>query len=219
MIRNRQREDAEVDEAKRKLVPRLVVAVLALVVGLTGAVSASPGSGASGVVLAQGRMPGRLKIKTREASDVVVQQVTLQPGGFTGWHTHPGVVLAVVNAGTLTRYLADCHLQDLQNRRCVHRDGRCSHGAQRGPVRTGRAVRHLYRPGWQPAADRGRPSPLRCIPWSGGLLRGTGVRLPERGPPRGGAEQERLPRGAAPNVRPGIAVWTPQHPLPEESYR
>ena len=96
MIRNRQREDAEVDEAERKLVPRLVVAVLALVVGLTGAVSASPGSGASGVVLAQGRMPGRLKIKTREASDVVVQQVTLQPGGFTGWHTHPGVVLVVV---------------------------------------------------------------------------------------------------------------------------
>ena len=45
MIRNRQREDAEVDEAKRKLVPRLVVAVLALVVGLTGAVvldSAAP---------------------------------------------------------------------------------------------------------------------------------------------------------------------------------
>ena len=108
MIRNSQREDAEVDEAKRKLVPRLVVAVLALVVGLTGAVSASPGSGATGVVLAQGRMPGRLKIKTREASDVVVQQVTLQPGGFTGWHTHPGVVLAVVKAGTLTRYLADC---------------------------------------------------------------------------------------------------------------
>jgi hypothetical protein len=108
MTRNRQREDAEVDEAKRKLVPRLVVAVLALVVGLTGAVSARPGSGASGVVLAQGRMPGRLKIKTRDASDVVVQQVTLQPGGFTGWHTHPGVVLAVVKAGTLTRYVADC---------------------------------------------------------------------------------------------------------------
>src|SRR5437879_9618155 len=57
-------------------------------------------------------------------------------------------------------------------------------------------------PGWQPAADRGRPSPLRCIPWSGGLLRGTGVRLPERGAGSGGAEQERLPRGAAPNVRP-----------------
>src|SRR2546423_15082308 len=81
MIRNRRREDAEVDEAQRKLVPRLVVAVLALVVGLTGAVSASPGSGASGGVLAQGRMPGRLKIKTRDASDVVVQQGALQPGG------------------------------------------------------------------------------------------------------------------------------------------
>src|SRR5260370_10113585 len=105
MTRNRQREDAELDEAQRKLVPRLVVAVLALVVGLTGAVSASPGSGASGVVLAQGRMPGRLKIKTRDASDVVVQQVTLQPGGVTGCHTHPRVAPAVVKAGPPPRYV------------------------------------------------------------------------------------------------------------------
>jgi quercetin dioxygenase-like cupin family protein len=31
----------------------------------------------------------RLKIKS-EASDVVVQQITVAPGGHTGWHSHHG---------------------------------------------------------------------------------------------------------------------------------
>jgi quercetin dioxygenase-like cupin family protein len=50
----------------------------------------------------------RLHSSPSDASDVVVQQVTIQPGGRTGWHTHAGKALAVVKAGTLTRYTADC---------------------------------------------------------------------------------------------------------------
>jgi quercetin dioxygenase-like cupin family protein len=59
-------------------------------------------------VLGQGTAPEKLAITTAGASDVVVQQVTIQSGGRTGWHTHAGKVLAVVKAGTLTRYTADC---------------------------------------------------------------------------------------------------------------
>jgi quercetin dioxygenase-like cupin family protein len=59
-------------------------------------------------VLGQGTATEKLAITTAGASDVVVQQVTIQPGGRTGWHTHAGKVLAVVTAGTLTRYTADC---------------------------------------------------------------------------------------------------------------
>jgi quercetin dioxygenase-like cupin family protein len=59
-------------------------------------------------VLGQGIATEKLAITTAGASDVVVQQVTIQPGGRTGWHTHAGKVLAVVKAGTLTRYTADC---------------------------------------------------------------------------------------------------------------
>jgi quercetin dioxygenase-like cupin family protein len=40
--------------------------------------------------------------------DVSVSTLTLAPGGTTGWHRHPGVVLIAVSAGTGTHYSADC---------------------------------------------------------------------------------------------------------------
>ena len=33
------------------------------------------------------------------ACDIVFQVLTIQPGGFTGWHTHPGPTLVAVAAG------------------------------------------------------------------------------------------------------------------------
>lgn len=39
-----------------------------------------------------------------DAADTIVQQATVQPGGFTGWHSHPGPAVAVVQQGTLTYY-------------------------------------------------------------------------------------------------------------------
>jgi quercetin dioxygenase-like cupin family protein len=39
-------------------------------------------------------------------SDVYIFQNTWQPGGNTGWHTHPGPSLITVTAGTLTVYEA-----------------------------------------------------------------------------------------------------------------
>lgn len=38
--------------------------------------------------------------------DVVVQSLVLQPGGTTGWHSHPGVLTVAVKAGSVTRYEA-----------------------------------------------------------------------------------------------------------------
>jgi hypothetical protein len=43
--------------------------------------------------------------------DVIVQTITYQPGGSSGWHHHPGVVVAVVKSGQITRYKADCSKQ------------------------------------------------------------------------------------------------------------
>lgn len=40
--------------------------------------------------------------------DLIQQRLTIQPGGFSGWHSHPGLVIVIVTAGTLTRYEADC---------------------------------------------------------------------------------------------------------------
>jgi hypothetical protein len=40
--------------------------------------------------------------------DIVHQKVTYAPGGFSGWHSHPGVVLVVITSGSVTRYATDC---------------------------------------------------------------------------------------------------------------
>ena len=45
--------------------------------------------------------------KTKGLSDVYVQNNVWQPGGHTGWHTHPGHSLIIVTAGTVTTYEGD----------------------------------------------------------------------------------------------------------------
>jgi quercetin dioxygenase-like cupin family protein len=50
-------------------------------------------------------------LKTTGPSDLYVQNNVWQPGGSTGWHTHPGHSLIIVAAGTVTEYEAsdlDC---------------------------------------------------------------------------------------------------------------
>ncbi|MGH8885697.1 MAG: cupin domain-containing protein [Egibacteraceae bacterium] len=85
--------------------------IVVAVAGLTGTAGANPGAGTQSVVQAKGALPEPFTIQTKGASEVIFQQVIIQPGGFTGWHTHPGKVLAVVKSGTFTRYLADCTSQ------------------------------------------------------------------------------------------------------------
>ncbi|GAA6525005.1 cupin domain-containing protein [Intrasporangium sp. DVR] len=69
--------------------------------------SATPGSGVSGTVVARGTAVEKVKTRGNAPYDVVVQNLTIAPGGHTGWHTHPGIAVAVVKAGTLTIYESD----------------------------------------------------------------------------------------------------------------
>jgi hypothetical protein len=46
-------------------------------------------------------------IRTKGLSDLYVQQNTWQPGGSTGWHTHPGPSLVIVTQGSITEYDGD----------------------------------------------------------------------------------------------------------------
>ncbi|HKW32573.1 MAG TPA: hypothetical protein VJN92_06185 [Candidatus Acidoferrum sp.] len=55
--------------------------------------------------------PGNVWIslqKTKGTSDLYVQSNTWQPGGSTGWHTHPGHSLIIITSGTVTEYEDDC---------------------------------------------------------------------------------------------------------------
>lgn len=79
---------------------------------------ATPGSGVlAAPVLARGTLEAdqhhhhnrghTIKIRLHRPSDVAVQQVTIAPGGSTGWHSHPGPAVVIVKSGSFTLYDAD----------------------------------------------------------------------------------------------------------------
>ena len=49
----------------------------------------------------------KVRSHSNQPYDVVVQQITIAPGGHTGWHTHPGNAVAAIKSGTLTIYDGD----------------------------------------------------------------------------------------------------------------
>jgi len=46
-------------------------------------------------------------VEARPALDVAVQTITFQPGGHSGWHSHPGPVFISVVSGEMTFYESD----------------------------------------------------------------------------------------------------------------
>ena len=69
-----------------------------LTLGLAGVVTvvtvtpsaATPPSQLTNVVLAHGTDTSHGKVKIRFGTDVVMSQITVSPGGSSGWHSHPG---------------------------------------------------------------------------------------------------------------------------------
>jgi cupin domain len=48
-----------------------------------------------------------MEIKSKPAFDIAVQTITFDPGGQSGWHSHPGPVFIQVVSGTMTFYESD----------------------------------------------------------------------------------------------------------------
>ena len=47
------------------------------------------------------------EIETSGPTDVYISQVTIVPGGHSGWHSHPGPSIVTIISGTATFYHAD----------------------------------------------------------------------------------------------------------------
>jgi quercetin dioxygenase-like cupin family protein len=60
---------------------------------------ATPQENADAVIISQATVDG---------IDYITREITIQPGGSTGWHYHDGRVFGVVREGTLTRTMMDC---------------------------------------------------------------------------------------------------------------
>lgn len=50
----------------------------------------------------------RLHLRTHGPSDFYVQHLLIAPGGYSGWHTHPGLLVGTVVSGAIDFYNANC---------------------------------------------------------------------------------------------------------------
>ena len=92
---------------KRKLTKTILgMAMVALL--LAGAAlfkaRATPPSGLVNLPLARGTNVSDGTIPLQFGTDVAMAQITVDPGGSSGWHSHPGGAIIVVKQGSLTVY-------------------------------------------------------------------------------------------------------------------
>jgi quercetin dioxygenase-like cupin family protein len=53
----------------------------------------------------------KLSLKTKGASDFYIQDIAIAPGGYSGWHTHPGIFVGTVLTGSIDFYDENCNLR------------------------------------------------------------------------------------------------------------
>jgi quercetin dioxygenase-like cupin family protein len=94
---------------RRGLRLALVTVTLA---GVFIAVNAIPGAatppvGFTSQVLGRGTYQSHESLALPQGTDVVVSKITVAPRGSSGWHSHPGGAIVVVQQGEITIYASD----------------------------------------------------------------------------------------------------------------
>jgi quercetin dioxygenase-like cupin family protein len=51
----------------------------------------------------------RVKFQTKDPTDILVQKIVTDPGGSSGWHHHPGMVVVAIQSGALTVWDSKCN--------------------------------------------------------------------------------------------------------------
>ncbi len=101
---------------------RITLLALALSAVLTGTALATGAVGFTSQLLAQGTTAGsvnfeihsrthpkkEIEFETKGAVIIRTAQNIIVPGGSSGWHSHPGIVLVTVKVGTVTFYNDEC---------------------------------------------------------------------------------------------------------------
>jgi len=93
----------------------LVAAVVGAAMGVGVALATAPSGTRTVDYAATGSLPdavhfnaNRVKLQTKDPTNVVTQTITYGPGASSGWHSHVGIVVVVVKDGSVTRYRSDC---------------------------------------------------------------------------------------------------------------
>ena len=83
--------------------PKHVVVAGVLLGGLmTGVALATSGSGVTSTLLSAGTFTRNAHATQSANADAQIVDVVFAPGGYTGWHSHPGAEVATVKSGAVT---------------------------------------------------------------------------------------------------------------------
>ena len=92
---------------RRRILAKALGALGALVAVITVVqfrANATPPSGLVNIPIARGTNLSEGTIPLQLGTDIAMAQITVDPGGSAGWHSHPGGAIVVVKTGTLTVY-------------------------------------------------------------------------------------------------------------------
>jgi quercetin dioxygenase-like cupin family protein len=79
-------------------------AVVAGLIGVPATTHATAGRDVTG---------DELWMRTADGLDYTFREITIAPGGSTGWHRHDGRIYGIVKEGTLTHSMADCSIDGI----------------------------------------------------------------------------------------------------------
>jgi quercetin dioxygenase-like cupin family protein len=54
------------------------------------------------------KVPWQLQLQVQGDTDYYSQHLVLAPGGYSGWHSHPGLLIGAVKSGQIDFYNANC---------------------------------------------------------------------------------------------------------------
>ncbi|AKK26334.1 cupin domain-containing protein [Mycobacterium sp. EPa45] len=80
---------------------QIVLVLCAAMPGAT-AVATPPDGDAARTDIAKGTTETPISITTDGPTTLVVQSLVMQPGAGSGWHSHPGTELSVINSGSVS---------------------------------------------------------------------------------------------------------------------
>ena len=99
----------------RRLAAALTVVGVAL--GSWATLARASGVGTHGVTRVEEsnvRVEDPIRIRSRGASHVIVAHISVEPGGHTPWHYHPGPHIVSVKTGVVQVYETDCGVRTYQ---------------------------------------------------------------------------------------------------------
>jgi quercetin dioxygenase-like cupin family protein len=87
----------------------------------------------------------QLQLQAQGASDFYVQQLVLAPGGYSGWHTHPGLLIGTVVSGAIDFFDANCQKRSFTAGQVFMENSQVHGIINTGPVNTELSIAYLVK--------------------------------------------------------------------------